>query len=374
MIRIIFLSLFLLLLLYISIISFHSCIIHWCHYTPNYDPVYIEGKIYFVDVSGTLYIIDQQGKVDKIKLVKDGEKVEEWGILYRPIVPCGDRIFINIKEQSIISLNYQGELTEYRVEEAKFSPYYFLYCTTQGLFMINQDIIIPPDNIITRIFDISDLLSPNREIKTKLLGEFDKVCEPLRIRNYFPSPSSNIWLICRDKNYKVFGFDPQTSNFVSEFAGWYSTLIYDSIIIRDEGFWSEGKYKGKYIYVIAARDMNGNLLWKKDLDDWGKTFVIDRAIVITVDEIKEHRRQIKTILEKYIFLSPYTGEVLLEKNIRFEVPGYIIGEEITPEWELYIIWINEEKAKKEILLLDLKNGEIKWKVDLDFAPPTCVKE
>jgi hypothetical protein len=374
MIRIIFLSLFLLSLLYISIISFHSCIIHWCHYTPNYDPVYIEGKIYFVDVSGTLYIIDQQGKVDKIKLVKDGEKVEEWGILYRPIVPCGDRIFINIKEQSIISLNYQGELTEYRVEEAKFSPYYFLYCTTQGLFMINQDIIIPPDNIITRIFDISDLLSPNREIKTKLLGEFDKVCEPLRIRNYFPSPSSNIWLICRDKNYKVFGFDPQTSNFVSEFAGWYSTLIYDSIIIRDEGFWSEGKYKGKYIYVIAARDMNENLLWKKDLDDWGKTFVIDRAIVITVDEIKEHRRQIKTILEKYIFLSPYTGEVLLEKNIRFEVPGYIIGEEITPEWELYIIWINEEKAKKEILLLDLKNGEIKWKVDLDFAPPTCVKE
>jgi hypothetical protein len=374
MIRIIFLSLFLLSLLYISIISFHSCIIHWCHYTPNYDPVYIEGKIYFVDVSGTLYIIDQQGKVDKIKLVKDGEKVKEWGILYRPIVPCGDRIFINIKEQSIISLNYQGELTEYKVEEAKFSPYYFLYCTTQGLFMINRDVIIPPDNIITRIFDISDLLSPNREIKTKLLGEFDKVCEPLRIRNYFPSPSSNIWLICRDKNYKVFGFDPQTSNFVSEFAGWYSTLIYDSIIIRDEGFWSEGKYKGKYIYVIAARDMNENLLWKKDLDDWGKTFVIDRAIVITVDEIKEHRRQIKTILEKYIFLSPYTGEVLLEKNIRFEVPGYIIGEEITPEWELYIIWINEEKAKKEILLLDLKNGEIKWKVDLDFAPPTCVKE
>ncbi|MFZ8805879.1 MAG: hypothetical protein ACO2PO_23285, partial [Candidatus Calescibacterium sp.] len=106
--------------------------------------------------------------MDKIKLVKDGEKVKEWGIFYRPIVPCGDRIFINIKEQIIISLNYQGELTEYRVEEAKFSPYYFLYCTTQGLFMIKRDVIIPTDNVITRIFDISDLLSPNREIKPKL--------------------------------------------------------------------------------------------------------------------------------------------------------------------------------------------------------------
>jgi hypothetical protein len=340
MIRIIFLLLLLLSLLYISIISFHSCIIHWCHYTPNYDPVYIEGKIYFVDVSGTLYIIDHQGKVDKIKLVKDGEKVKEWGIFYRPIVPCGNRIFINIKEQSIISLNYQGELTEYKVEEAKFSPHYFLYCTTRGLYMINQDIIIPPDNVITRIFDVSDLLSPNREIKPKLLGEFDKVCEPLRIRNFFPSPSSHIWLICRDKNYKVFGFDPQTFKFfeASEFAGWYSTLIYDSIIIRDEGFWSEGKYKGKYIYVITARDISGNLLWKREFDhDWERSFLIEGAIVMLREDIKEHRRQIKTILEKYTFLSPYTGEVLLEKDIKFEVPGYIIGEEITPEWELYII-------------------------------------
>lgn|GEM_PF-3432027 len=366
--------LFLLLLFYFPL-SFHSCITYWCHYTPNYDPVYIEGKIYFVDVRGTLYIIDQQGKVDKIKLVKEGEKVEEWGIFYRPIVPCGNRIFINIKEQSIISLNYQGELTEYKVEEAKFSPYFFLYCTTQGLFMINQDIMIPPDNRIMRIFDISDLLSPNREIKPKLLGEFDKVCEPLGIRNFFPFPSSNIWLICRDKNYnyKVFKFDPQTSNFfeVSEFAGLYSTLIYDSIIIRVKGFWSEGKY----IYAIIARDISGNLLWKREFDHyWERSFLIGGAIVMLRQDIKEHHRQIKTILEKYIFLSPYTGEVLLEKDIRFEVPGYIIGEEITPEWELYIIWINEEKAKKEILLLDLKNGGVKWKLDLDFAPPTCIKK
>ena len=152
-------------------------------------------------------------------------------------------------------------------------------------------------------------------------------------------------------------------------------MIYDSIIIHGEGFWSEGNYKGKYIYVIAARDISGNLLWKREFDhDWERSFLIEGAIVMLKEYIKEHRRQIKTILEKYIFLSPYTGEVLLEKDIKFEVPGYIIGEEITPEWELYIIWINEEKAKKEILLLDLKNGEIKWKVDLDFAPPTCIKK
>ncbi|MFZ8805665.1 MAG: hypothetical protein ACO2PO_22160 [Candidatus Calescibacterium sp.] len=153
---------------------------------------------------------------------------------------------------------------------------------------------------------------------------------------------------------KVFKFDTQTSNFfeVSDFAGWYSTLIYDSIIIHGEGFWSEGNYKGKYIYVIAARDISGNLLWKREFDhDWERSFLIEGAIVMLKEYIKEHRRQIKTILEKYIFLSPYTGEVLLEKDIKFEVPGYIIGKEITPEWELYIIWINEEKAKKRYCYL-----------------------